>query len=645
MEFEYLSRWKRLQKWAPSMTNGKSQQHFLLQKVTLFIVVPNVLLISVTFVLSFYLDKDVFHLISYFTNDKPPLPRAEFTARWGDHYFGDYAMNYWIGRSNTFSIDQMYGTPWLPAAYLFLQPFTFFQYQIGFYAFVCLAIVGVFGVTFKALSNFSTLEKFAIFVFAVLLSAPVLSSFDRGNTVILLLPLVYLYLVSTTKPANFSTYILLALIVGVKPHLFPLVFLIQFNWKKPTVLIKAFLYVALFQGIGFLLTDESPLQRISSVIGSASRISSESVFANSRSAASMIAGLGYFLPEDWEIEKFAFQSRNFVSLVVLIVVLLVLALRGKTVPMRMRALLLCGSIPFALPISPVYNNVILLSVLLFAFWESKSEVSTSEGRYWDVVLVLVVAFHVYPVPIEYGQGISYSALLSPLSFVCLISLMIFHHERDPRISPRIKNQISLAVSGICLVAMFMSLNQSEKVILDSPEVSSPISYIRNNDLCGEIREKHTKIGIEFYVLQNNNDSYQDFFQTDNLNGGIRLERDPGGTVSLVVAEMDGTYSGIAVNTEATERALHGTATISANGKYSLTVNGKTAAGQGVVLTPTCNQIMVGQGYNSERQWNGKSKVKVVLYKDSNTYKILIFGLLLSLSSAAVWRAQEKGTRT
>ena len=614
-----------------TINNGQEIRKSLMRHISLLISIPNILCIVCVAVMTLYLKKDMMHVISYYTSDRPPLPFTQYSKQWGDHFFGDYAMNYWIGRSSSFSIDTMYGTPWFPAAYLFLQPFTILGYSEGFYVFIGVAIAGIVGTVRHALRASDNSEKLSVGFLAIFLSAPVLCSFDRGNEVVFLLPIVYLYLVSLSQNKKLSSYFLLALAVGLKPHLLPLILLLDFKWRSPLVLIKAALAVFAFQVIGFLFSAQNPFERISHVLSSANRISSESVFANSRSFSSMVAGIGYFLPEQWEVEKFAFSYRNAFSLFFLLFTVFLLFTRAKHVPLRIRALLICGLIPFVLPFSPPYNSVIMLAVLLFACWESAQDYLVRDGRYWNAVLVFVVAFHVIPIPFEYRPGISFAALLSPISYILFLVVLITRHKRKPTTYNSVKVKICAILVLLSVITTFVFVKNSKQIIIDSALSASVVDYSQQHTICDVLSQENGKIEIAFTAKQYEIGTYQDFFQTDDLNLGIRIEREPSGTVSLIIAQIDGTFVGTGVALDSRQLALFGKATIKSTGEYSLVVNGVSNKGRAAIFRPSCDHLLVGQGFNSERRWKGESKVQVSSGHESKMPKISLVLLMLLIA--------------
>jgi hypothetical protein len=583
-------------------------------RVALGIGLPVIVLLGVALWRQIYLQQDVMHVLSYFTSDRPPLPFDEITNSWGNHFFGDYAMNYWFARSSTFSIDLMYGTPWFPAAFLFLLPFTLLNYSTGLYLFLITSSLGVISSGIHALKTYSISEKLFFLLLVLLSSGPVIAAIDRGNEVLFLVPLVYVYFIAILRNSTFSIYAVLALIVGLKPHMILLVFLLPVGPNLLARYTKAVISVVGFQFFGFIFASANPITRVHAILESANRVASESVFLNSRSFGSFLAGISSLTSHGDLVERWSFEQRNLISTVSVFIVLTIFFLFKRKLPIEINALVICGLVIFALPLSPPYNSVIVLPVLLLRFYNGRRPLdNNSHGAFWDRILVVVVACHVLPIPFVYRNGVSLSTLLSPISYLILIACVISRQCRriDRLRSKRLSLKVFMTVGVVLFGLGLLNSPIQNKELMNSDLVSKPIEFGSVSSICEFISGHHGAIQISFKSVQTASGSYQDFFQTDDMNYGIRIERDLDGKVSLIIGNASGKFVGIGVPVDVRTRKLDGLAIIRPDGTYSLEVNNVRTQSTEPVFNPSCSRVMVGRGFDDGRKWIGQSQVTVV----------------------------------
>ncbi len=600
------------------MSQNSSEDQLFVKRIAIGIALPTAALLIVAFLKQNYGQDDVMRVLSYFNSDRPPLPFREITESWGNHYFGDYAMNYWFTRSSTFSIDLMYGTPWFPSAFIFLLPFTFFEYATGLVLFLISGCIGLLASGMHSLRSFSVSEKI-LFVCLVLMGCgPVISAFDRGNEVIYLVPLTYVYLIAVSKNSTFSIYATLALIVGLKPHMIFLIVLLPLGPKLLPRYFKAAASVIGFQLFGLMFTNSNPVSRVQAILESADRVASESVYLNSRSFGSMITGLSSLTSFGDQIGSWAFENRNFISISSVLIVMSLFFILRKGLPLEIQALMICGLVIFALPFSPPYNSVIILPVLLLRFYNSRYKTeSGKQETSWDHIFVLVVACHILPIPFIYLDGVSLSALLSPISYLLLVGYVVarqakvftFHKIRIASIG------VFMTTGVILLSAGLFSSHNDEKILLNSGNSSMPRDFGPMSSLCSFIGEGKGSIKIGFQGLQNKSDSIQSLFQTSETMNGIWIERALDGQVSLFIADSKGLIVGTSVPIERNAQRLKGVATIQSDGRYSLEVNGLKSSGTTPFLDPSCSNLSAGKGFNKDQNWIGESQITVMSVRD------------------------------
>jgi hypothetical protein len=619
------------------MSNDISSSESYVNRVAIGIALPSALLLIIAFWKQIYLQTDVMSLFSYLRADRPPLPFNQVTHSWGEHFFGDYAMNYWISRSSSFSIDVMYQTSWFPAAYIFLLPFTLFSYTTGFVMFVITGCGGVTASALHAMRGMSISQKL-LFTFLVFLGAgPVVSAVDRGNAVILAVPLIYLYLISLSKKSRIAPYLLLGLIVAIKPHLALLIVLLPGGAGTIRRYVKAAAGIVFMQVFALLFVDKNPIRRVQQVLAGANHVAHEGVYANSRSLGSFITGIAGQIQHLYWIGSWTFDNRNFISLLTIGIVISVYLKRRNDVPAEIGALLICGLVVFALPFSPVYNSVILLPVLMIRFIKGEDELEKEENQnYWDKILVLVISCHILPIPFTYQNGISVSCLISPISFFILIFCVAAN--RNIRFSFK-KFFCSCLITFVVLNISGWILERSQdQVFLKSVQSSLPQNFGQLGHVCQFLLDPQNEIIVGFDAKQKASGTYQNFFQTDELNYGIRIERDLTGAVSLIVGERSGKFSGVSVPIDLRTNHLIGQAKIKGNGVISMAVNGKSVSGLLGTLQPSCDKVMTGQGFSSERVWVGTTRLMVSGNRRSDLSRIIstsnfvliIFGILLLL---------------
>jgi hypothetical protein len=178
----------------------------------------------------------------------------------------------------------------------------------------------------------------------------------------------------------------------------------------------------------------------------------------------------------------------------------------------------------------------------------------------------------------------------------------------------------------------------DQVFLKSVQSSLPQNFGQLGHVCQFLLDPQNEIIVGFDAKQKASGTYQNFFQTDELNYGIRIERDLTGAVSLIVGERSGKFSGVSVPIDLRTNHLIGQAKIKGNGVISMAVNGKSVSGLLGTLQPSCDKVMTGQGFSSERVWVGTTRLMVSGNRRSDLSRIIstsnfvliIFGILLLL---------------
>jgi hypothetical protein len=205
----------------------------------------------------------------------------------------------------------------------------------------------------------------------------------------------------------------------------------------------------------------------------------------------------------------------------------------------------------------------------------------------------------------------------------------------------------VVLAGLTLITFLLSIlepiprtNVLENMYqsLKSPFVGladEPLDLGSDQKFCRAFYDSRVKMDVDFMVnVTLVTERYANIFQTDNLNSGLRIEISPDGKLNVFVQSPDGgpeKVVNILANGVVKSKAL--TKVIISVQQNVLTVqinDGPIAPLEGN-FRPTCNRVLIGGGYDSNRTTFGGVRA-VVRIQDSEI--VTRFGLSLETRALA-----------
>jgi hypothetical protein len=390
--------------------------------------------VSLTFgaIRKIYWQTPIENIVSFYANDQIPMPQGVTPQSFGVHIFGDYTLMYWVARAIDVTQPQFFDTPWLPTTYLFFSPFTLLPFWAGLLIMMVFMTISMSLPLIRELrirkSGFS--DVFSTLVFLVFLTAPFITTIDRGNIVGILPIFLYLYFKFIDSGDDFGAGLTLFLACLIKPH--AMIFGIALiHAKKYKVFINT---LRVFVGsvvAGFAYSGGAPFGGLKQVVRMSEEITNFSPYYRGNSLSSVLAGLSILFEDKSTVgfETWIFQNRNIIS-TVLIVVVGVLVCQKRIIPTTVRLLLLILLFPVGTPISNSYTSVTIFVFLALIVNEAPQDSplqhrtywkSSSMSSYWTVFCAVVVTLWLVPIPISYRGNASIQQPLAVISYALLAS--------------------------------------------------------------------------------------------------------------------------------------------------------------------------------------------------------------------------------
>jgi hypothetical protein len=410
---------------------GEIKEQSLFKLITKMTMVTGFVSLAFGAVRKIYWQTPIENIVSYFANDQTIFPKGVTPQSFGVHIFGDYSLMYWIARSTDVTQPIFFNTPWLPSTYLFYSPFTLLPYRTGLIVMLILMTVSMSLPLVREMrmskSDFS--DIFSALVFLIFLSAPFITSIDRGNIVGLLPIFLYFYFKCIDSGDDFSAGLALLIACLIKPH--AVIFGIALiPAKKIKTLITTLVTIAILEISGFAFSGGAPFSGMKQVVRMMGEIANFSPFYRGNSLSSTLAGVSILFSDKTatNFEAWMFLNRNLIS-IILVVLVGVLACQTSLLPSSVRLLLLVLLFPIGTPISNSYTSVTVFVFLALIVNESPDELNVHHrtywkpspmNSYWTVFCSIVVMLQLVPIPIAYRGYASIQQPLAVISYVLLI---------------------------------------------------------------------------------------------------------------------------------------------------------------------------------------------------------------------------------
>jgi len=219
------------------------------------------LAVSVGFLFSSYSGYKLSAAISYVTNDGWCDPSTQGI---GDHCFGDFYYPLMLSSQDSpWSGGSGSPNPYPALALVIYKPFGFLAEQLGSRAALFLYLGAIIATVLLTVAIILKQNRFQVSDFFLVLvstaaSAPILTIIDRGNSAVLLLPILYLWMISVRKGKLNSILFLTCLAAIIRPQ-FILLALILLFLGEFKLFCKSIAYSCIYVFFSFFLFGVNPI--------------------------------------------------------------------------------------------------------------------------------------------------------------------------------------------------------------------------------------------------------------------------------------------------------------------------------------------------------------------------------------------------
>ena len=219
-------------------------ESFLRNRILPIAMILVVLGFAQAWVQTFYLSNPYIERIGWLARD------GEWPDKFGVgiHFFSDYLiMNQFSESSNPWAENN----PYPPFSMAIFKLFTIFPYHFGLALWLLLGAICLLAPVLHATKKFSLSSRILILTLLVILTAPFVGTIDRGNSIFLLVPLLYFGYILVEKDRSVIAGILIGAACAIKlyPLLIVLFFLIKRKWKVSGVSIVTFVSISFLSGL------------------------------------------------------------------------------------------------------------------------------------------------------------------------------------------------------------------------------------------------------------------------------------------------------------------------------------------------------------------------------------------------------------
>ena len=170
--------------------------------------------------------------------------------------------------------------------------------------------------------------------------------------------------------------------------------------------------------------------------------------------------------------------------------------------------------------------------------------------------------------------------------------------------------------GVVVMLISFPMDSYRNYSLAGNTNSSTLTLGSHPNLCSILSKKWGSISGEIEAKVVRLRGYQNLFQTDNGNHGIRVEITELGVIALIVSspvESEfGKFSYAVANGTVTEnRTFHIFYQVSFDGTLTIRLDKERPRSVYANINPRCNKVILGSGFENSRKFLGNAKITIV----------------------------------
>jgi hypothetical protein len=326
----------------------------------------------------------------------------------GQHCFGDFGLPYYRGMKDmVYEYDNLAATN-TPLTALFFEILRLMSYNAALlvYVFLFLACIAIPFLVSK--SSESILSRFQMLAFCGILTTGAISALDRGNHVVLLIPLLYFFVIAIDEGRWNRAALILLLISLLKfwGIIFIIALIARKKWLHSLIVSFATPTITLLLLWAFPGSLPNNLRNMLAMV--TNRDYSNSIAGYSISIVGFLRRIACAISSadvcNTKSFSSSFLSSTFFSfcILILLVILVLVLMRVKNVPTHLWAAMLVGLGFLGVPDAPVYN--LSLTVVVIAII-AKTNVGFTEWKLANSSLFLALLVSNTPITL-YSNSVS-----------------------------------------------------------------------------------------------------------------------------------------------------------------------------------------------------------------------------------------------
>lgn len=309
------------------MNSPQIEQRQIRQELALTISVCFIVGVTLCFVISSYLNKDLFeHFISYLGSDGPAgYANSVVPPRLGVHTFGDYLLPRWQSNLSSpwFITDTANGprNNYLPFTMAVFWLFSAIAYWESFILFMTIGTITLLSSIWFSLSDEQSVNRGQLIVSSVILTSPFISLMDRGNIQILLTAIIGLAIILFMKDRKSWGAFALGLAIALKgyPIVFLFIWLRERRWRDCIISLSTSVFVTV---LPLLFYDGGILRNLSRILRNV-RLNEElyayeSLAYNNSLKGSLLSLQNFQIEGVSSAAHFGFEHIHFLNLLIVI---------------------------------------------------------------------------------------------------------------------------------------------------------------------------------------------------------------------------------------------------------------------------------------------------------------------------------------
>ena len=326
----------------------------------------------------------------------------------GQHCFGDFGLPYYRGMKAMVYAPDNFAAANTPVTALLFEILRFMSYNTSLLIYISMLLICI-AIPFLVSKNSEPiLSRFQMFTFCGILTTGCISALDRGNHVVLLIPLLYFFVLAIDEE-RWNRAVLLLLIMSLLKFwgiIFVIALIARKKWSHSLIVVFATPTISLFVLWGFPGSLLNNLQSMLAMV--TNRDYSNSIAGYSISIVGFFRRIACAISSadvcNTKSFSSSFLSSTFFSLsiLLLLVVFALVLMRTKNVPTHLWVAMLVGLGFLGVPDAPVYN--LSLTVVIIAII-AKTKVGFTEWRIANYTLLLALLVSNTPITL-YSNSVS-----------------------------------------------------------------------------------------------------------------------------------------------------------------------------------------------------------------------------------------------